>query len=61
MAKQMLKPKLLVRILIQLVIYAGVFFLPAGTLSWWRAWVFLGLTGVVGTALTVCRPVPCVW
>ena len=23
--------------------------------------LFLGLTGVVGTALTVCRPVPCVW
>ena len=35
--------KLIVGIITNLVLYGGLFFWPAGTLKWWRAWVFLGV------------------
>lgn len=34
--------KLAVGIIIQMAIFGGLLFLPAGTLNWWRAWVLLG-------------------
>jgi protein-S-isoprenylcysteine O-methyltransferase Ste14 len=30
-----------------LFIFGGLLFLPAGTLNWWRAWVFLGVVAIV--------------
>jgi hypothetical protein len=32
-------------VLLNVVIFGGLLFVPAGTLDWWRAWVFLGLVG----------------
>jgi hypothetical protein len=38
-------------------IYGGLLFLPAGTLNWWRAWLFLGVVfiGTTATLLGVFR------
>ncbi len=44
--------KILSALLTNIVIFGGLLFLPAGTLNWWRAWVFLGVV-VVGTVATM--------
>ncbi|MDV2994502.1 MAG: hypothetical protein N4J56_004156 [Chroococcidiopsis sp. SAG 2025] len=44
--------KLLFAIFWNLVIFGGLLLLPAGTLDWWRAWVFLGIV-LVGTFATI--------
>jgi protein-S-isoprenylcysteine O-methyltransferase Ste14 len=38
-------------------IFGGLLFLPAGTLDWWRAWVFLGVVfvGTVASTASVFR------
>ena len=33
----------LASVLLQLAIFGGLLFIPAGTLEWWRAWVFMGV------------------
>ncbi|MBL1178895.1 methyltransferase family protein [Pantanalinema sp. GBBB05] len=38
--------KVLYALLGNFVIFGGLLFLPAGTLNWWRAWVFLGVVAV---------------
>jgi protein-S-isoprenylcysteine O-methyltransferase Ste14 len=40
-------PKLTAGILFNTAFFALLFFVPAGTLHWWRAWVFLAVTLVV--------------
>jgi protein-S-isoprenylcysteine O-methyltransferase Ste14 len=52
--------KLVVGIITNLAIYGGLLFVPAGTLMWWRAWVFLGvvLMGTVATMVGVLRDRP---
>ncbi|MBD2497906.1 isoprenylcysteine carboxylmethyltransferase family protein [Nostoc sp. FACHB-280] len=44
--------KILTALIWNIVIFGGLLFLPAGTLNWWRAWVFLGVV-VVGTVATM--------
>lgn len=44
--------KILSALMWNLVIFGGLLFLPAGTLNWWRGWVFLGVV-VVGTVATM--------
>ena len=44
--------KILSALIWNIVIFGGLLFLPAGTLNWWRAWVFLGVV-VVGTVATM--------
>lgn len=46
----MLVFKLIVSIILQVVIFGGLLFLPAGTLDWWRAWVFIGVVFVCSVA-----------
>jgi protein-S-isoprenylcysteine O-methyltransferase Ste14 len=36
-----------------LAVLAAALFVPAATLAWWQAWVFLGVFGVAVTAITV--------
>lgn len=38
--------KVLYALLGNLAIFGGLLFLPAGTLNWWRAWIFLGIVAV---------------
>lgn len=47
--------KVLSALLGNLVIFGGLLFLPAWTLNWWRAWVFLGVVavGVIATMVGV--------
>jgi protein-S-isoprenylcysteine O-methyltransferase Ste14 len=45
--------KLAPKILLQLVWFAALLFVPAWTLDWWQAWVFLALSIVVGIAGTL--------
>lgn len=54
------KQKLIVGIITNLIIYGGLLFMPAGTLRWWRAWMFLGvvLIGTVATMVGVLRDRP---
>jgi protein-S-isoprenylcysteine O-methyltransferase Ste14 len=42
--------KLVVAIAVEMLVFAALLFGPAGTLDWWRAWVFLGLFFVVAVA-----------
>jgi protein-S-isoprenylcysteine O-methyltransferase Ste14 len=44
--------KLIVGIITNLAIYGGLLFWPAGTLRWWRAWVFLGVV-LICTVATI--------
>ncbi len=44
--------RLIVSIAYNLIIFGGLLFLPAGTLDWWRAWVFIGVV-VIGTVATM--------
>jgi serine/threonine protein kinase len=58
----MLLLRLTLQIVVSLVLFAGLLFVPAGTLDWWRGWVYLGVLTVLGVAgsawLYVCnRPV----
>jgi hypothetical protein len=43
--------KLILSAAVNVAILGGILFLPAGTLNWWRAWVFLGifLAGMLAT------------
>ena len=40
-------PKIVAGVVFNIAFYALLLFLPAGTLHWWRAWVFLGVTALV--------------
>jgi protein-S-isoprenylcysteine O-methyltransferase Ste14 len=46
----MLTLKLIGSVLINLAIFAALLFIPAGTLHWWRAWVFLGVVAICCSA-----------
>jgi len=45
--------KLIGGVIWNVVIFAGLLFLPAGTLAWWRAWVFIGVVVVCTVATMV--------
>jgi protein-S-isoprenylcysteine O-methyltransferase Ste14 len=45
--------KLIAGVVINMAIFGGLLLLPAGTLEWWRAWVFLGVVCVGSVASTV--------
>jgi protein-S-isoprenylcysteine O-methyltransferase Ste14 len=45
--------KLISGVVSNVMIFAGLLFLPTGTLRWWRAWVFLGVVFVGAVASTV--------
>ena len=45
--------KLIFGVLSNVAIFGGLLFLPAGTLHWWRAWVFVGVVFVGAVASTV--------
>jgi protein-S-isoprenylcysteine O-methyltransferase Ste14 len=45
--------KLIAGIVMNLTISGGLLFLPAGTLRWWRAWVFMGVIAVGMAAVIV--------
>ena len=49
--------KLIVGVILNVAIFGGFLFLPAGTLDWWRAWVFLGVVfvGTVASTVSVFR------
>jgi protein-S-isoprenylcysteine O-methyltransferase Ste14 len=49
--------KLIVGVVCNVAIFGGFLFLPAGTLDWWRAWVFLGVmfVGTVASTVSVFR------
>jgi hypothetical protein len=49
--------RLIVGIISNVVIFGGLLFLPAGTLEWWRAWVFLGVMSVA-TLITMVTIFP---
>lgn len=40
-------------VILNVAIFGGCLFLPAGTLDWFRAWVFLGVVFVGAVASTV--------
>jgi protein-S-isoprenylcysteine O-methyltransferase Ste14 len=48
-----LLPKLLLSGLVSTVVFGLLLFVPAGTLNYWRAWVFLGVIGVSGWIFTI--------
>jgi hypothetical protein len=50
-------PKVIAGVVFNVAFYALLLFVPAGTLHWWRAWVFLAVTVVV-MALAVCSILP---
>jgi protein-S-isoprenylcysteine O-methyltransferase Ste14 len=50
-------PKVIAGVVFNVAFYALLLFVPAGTLNWWRAWVFLAVT-VVGMALAVFSILP---
>jgi protein-S-isoprenylcysteine O-methyltransferase Ste14 len=43
-------PKVIVGVVFNVAFYALLLFVPAGTLRWWRAWVFLAVTVAVMAA-----------
>lgn len=45
------------------IIFGGLLFLPAGTLAWWRAWVFIGVVGIsaIATVVIVFRADEALW
>ncbi len=49
--------KLIAGIVLNVAIFGASLLLPAGTLEWWRAWVFLGVVfvGAVASTLSVFR------
>jgi protein-S-isoprenylcysteine O-methyltransferase Ste14 len=50
-------PKVIAGVVFNVALYALLLFVPAGTLHWWRAWVFLAVTVVV-MALAVFSILP---
>ena len=40
-------PKVIAGVVFNVALYAILLFVPAGTLHWWRAWVFLAVTAAV--------------
>ncbi|BDE05696.1 isoprenylcysteine carboxyl methyltransferase [Vulcanimicrobium alpinum] len=46
---------LIVSTLAEMIVFALLLFVPAGTLGWWRAWVYLGavLVGTIGSSLNI--------
>ncbi len=44
--------KMIAGLITNLVLYGGLLFWPAGTLMWWRAWVFLGVV-LISTVATM--------
>jgi protein-S-isoprenylcysteine O-methyltransferase Ste14 len=55
--------KLLFALFLNTAIFGGLLFLPAGTLDWWRAWVFLDVisVGVIATMVDVFRDNEALW
>lgn len=49
----MLIRKLILGFVIEMVVFGALLFIPAGTLAWWRAWVFLGVFLVAGVLATI--------
>jgi protein-S-isoprenylcysteine O-methyltransferase Ste14 len=49
----MSKFKLIGSVLLNVAIFGGLLFVPAGTPHWWRAWVFVGAVFVAAVASTV--------
>ncbi|BBD60918.1 hypothetical protein NIES2109_37180 [Nostoc sp. HK-01] len=49
--------KVLLALFWNLLIFGGLLFIPAGTLFWWRAWIFLGVVSVsvIAVMITVFR------
>jgi len=45
--------RLILGIILQLAALGVLLFWPAGTLRWWRAWVFLGVHGLFGIVATI--------
>ena len=45
--------KLISGLIINMAIFGGLLFLPAGTWHWWRAWVFLGVVFVCYVAMAI--------
>jgi hypothetical protein len=45
--------KLVIGVILNVAIFGILLFLPAGTLDWWRAWVFLGVVLVLAVMSTV--------
>jgi protein-S-isoprenylcysteine O-methyltransferase Ste14 len=45
--------KLIVSTILNVAIFGVLLFLPAGTLAWWRAWVFIGVVFVATVATIV--------
>jgi hypothetical protein len=43
-------PKVIAGVVFNVAFYALLLFVPADTLHWWRAWVFLAVTVVVMAA-----------
>ena len=48
----MFVPRLILGVFVNVLIFGVLLFVPARTLEWWRAWVFIGVV-VVGTVVTV--------
>jgi protein-S-isoprenylcysteine O-methyltransferase Ste14 len=46
-------PKLLVFTLVELVVFGSMLFIPAGTLNYWQAWVFLVVVAVSSSAPSI--------
>jgi protein-S-isoprenylcysteine O-methyltransferase Ste14 len=44
--------RLILGVILNLAIFGGLLFIPAGTLDWWRAWAFLGVV-FIGTVVTM--------
>src|SRR5215813_9044909 len=44
---EMSVPKVIAGVVFNVAFYALLLFVPAGTLHWWRAWVFLAVTVAV--------------
>jgi protein-S-isoprenylcysteine O-methyltransferase Ste14 len=50
-------PKVIAGVVFNVAFYALLLFVPAGTLHWWRAWVFLAVTvGVMAVAIFSILP-----
>jgi uncharacterized membrane protein YbhN (UPF0104 family) len=47
--------KLAISIPVEMLVFAALLFVPAGTLAWWHAWVFLGvfLAGTLGASIGI--------
>jgi protein-S-isoprenylcysteine O-methyltransferase Ste14 len=49
--------KLILSVIYVAAVFGGLLFVPAGTVHWWRAWVFVGVV-VVGTIATIAAIFP---